>query len=257
MSGTKMTCFIMCALQCTCLFAVAWNTTETIISAKENNPLTYSISPVLYPDTFCVATSWTPVYHGFNVHEGMVYLGWSNADVSLKSQIHPLMSNHELSVGFKILDQEQIEAGLQFHYSCSFLYGQDTKHEGSVSGAVSVHPSYLCDVTFYSFRILSFPHESTRTLFESQSGAQLSYDIFSSLIASLALEKRDGLPWELVLGISYSIIPSISFLISYQIQSEELVFGASASVHRWQVLCHICRHEYLGFNEHLVIAYNY
>lgn len=257
MRGRKITYFMICIIQCISLFAVAWNTAGSFISVKEKNPLNFIISPVCYPDTFCLATSWSPIYQGFNIHEGMIYAGWQNVDFSLKSQLHPLMSNHELSAGFKILDQEQIKAGLQFHLSSSFLYNYGSEHEGAVSGAVSVYPEKAWEILFYSLRFLSFPHDSARGLFEVQSGLMVNFDILPSLNAVLALEKRDALPWGLIINMSYSMIPYMGLFLSYKIQSSEMALGSSLSFGRWQILFTASYHEYLGFREDIILAYKY
>ncbi|MFA6617603.1 MAG: hypothetical protein WCT23_00845 [Candidatus Neomarinimicrobiota bacterium] len=253
----KITYLFICMIHCISLSGVAWNTSGANLSVKEKHQLNYIFSPVCYPDTFCLATSWSPIYQGFGIHEGIVYLGWQNVDFSLKSQVHPLMSNHELSAGFKILDQEQIKAGLQFHYAASFLYDHGSEHEGAVSGAVSVYPKNSWELTFYSLRFLSFPHDSACGLFEAQSGLMVNFDILPSLSTVLGLEKRDALPWELLLNMSYSIIPPIAVFVSYKIQSQELSAGSSFCFGRWQILWSASYHEYLGFKEDIFIAYKY
>jgi hypothetical protein len=213
--------------------------------------------PACYPDSFCVASIWTPTFSGFHVQEAMIYAGGPKFDLSLTSQFHRLMSNHMLSLGFPILKESYIHAGLQFHYVNSFLYQQDTQHKFSCSGGVIVEPDSSWCVSFYSRYLLYFPQDSIESTLEPLSGASIEYHFIPQLMLSATFQKRILFAWDCILAAHYDPWPLLSCYAAYELSEGNLYFGFSLKPGQWKFQYHAECHRYLGIVQKIAIAYAY
>ncbi|MEA2077541.1 MAG: hypothetical protein U9O95_05935 [Candidatus Marinimicrobia bacterium] len=219
--------------------------------------MSYVLHPACFPDTLCLASVWSPVYKGFGIQEGMIYGGSRGFDLSLKTQYHPLMSNHMLTFGFPILKEEQIRAGLQFHYTLSSLHGIDIRHKGSCSGGLLLYPHPDWVISFYSMHLLSFPRDSTEHLLEAATGTMISYSIIPGLQISMAFQKRVLLSWQMLFSVSYRPWEVLAGSVRYGVTEHELEVELSIDPGRWQMQVILNYHRYLGMTQKIVIAYAY
>ncbi len=255
MSGTKLTYFILCLVQVVFIFAVSWNISNDMHLGGNDDILSLPESPCLYPDSFAVVTLWSPVYHGYDVHEALIYAGWTGLDVSIKSQIHPLMSNHKITLGFPVLHEKQVYAGIHVHYTCSFLYGIDYKHQGSVSSALEIMPQEHWKIGIYTYDFLSFPTDSAIYINDARIGAYASVDLFPKLKLSLDVNKYRSLAWDPGIGLSYKPFDCFSCAAKYRLHSTQLCVNCQLKIRSWCLLLEFTEHSYLGFGEKLVLAY--
>ena len=140
MSGTKFKHFLAGWFCLAGLYAVDWFIGSVPAIPDERDLFAYVLNPASFPDSLCLMSAWSPVYPGFGIREGWIYAGGPGLGLSIKTQYHRLMSNHQLSVGFPILDESYIKAGLQFHYDVSWLHNVEALHKVSCSGAVILQP---------------------------------------------------------------------------------------------------------------------
>ena len=251
MSGTNFKCFIVVALIINVCYAVSWHHS---LLTKHVDGEDFS-HPARYPDTVCFAAYWSPVYRGFGIHEGMVYAGTGNVDVCLQGQYHRLMSNYQLSVGFPVLKEQTISAGLQFHYLLSTLHGVDILHKGSCSGGLILRPRPAWQVSLCSMHMLSFPLDSTERLFEPTVSVGSSLLLLPSLKASLLMEKSLNLPWRTFIGIAWTPIDRICLSLNYEPVVNHISVQIYLGIAQWKATAGIAMHSLLGFDQHYTIAY--
>lgn len=251
MSGAKRKYLIVSNLFIGVAFAVNWYQSSLMVNADNFD------HPARFPDSLCIATSWSPVYRGFDIHEGSIYFGIRNFDISIIGQFHRLMSNYRISIGFPILKEESLLAGLQCHYHVSTLHGVETIHKGSCSGGLIIRPQPTWQVSLYSMHLLSFPRDSCEHFIESQLGAQCSVSILPTVEIFLGAIKTYHLPWYVHVGAVWTIADEFSIGLNY----EPVVNHISAQIHigfgKWNVKTQLAVHSVLGFNQHYMLAYEY
>ena len=190
MRGAKFKYFILFSVFFAGANAAVWHIGSSFPGAIRDGPLAYSQNCALFPDTLCVMSAWSPVYQKFGIQEGMIYVGTKRFDLSLKTQYHALMSNHQVSFSFPILNENTLKAGLQLHYTLSALHGVDAQHRGSCSGGLIIKPHPGWKISLYSMHLLSLPCDSTEHLLEAYSGATFSYSPVSETSMFLTFQKR-------------------------------------------------------------------
>ena len=257
MSGAKFKYIILFTVLFAGANAAVWYIGSSFPCAIRDGPLAYIQNPALFPDTLCTASVWSPVYRKFGIQEGMIYGGGKGFDLSLKTQYHTLMSNHQLSFGFPILDETMIQAGLQFHYTLSALHGIDTRHKGSCSGGMLIRPHLNWEISLYSMHLLSFPRDSTEHLLEANSGCAFAYSLLRKLKLSVVFQKRVLLPWQMFLGIQYKPWKILACSMQYEIEEHQWEIELNICPGRWVVQAIVRHHPFLGFSQQFVIAYVY
>jgi len=257
MSGTKFKYFILFTVFIAVTDAAVWHIGSSFPYVMRKGPLAYAQSPVLFPDTLSVASVWSPVYREFGIQEGMVYIGARGFDLSLKTQYHSLMSNHQLSFGFPILTETTLEAGLQLHYTLSALHGIETQHKGSCSGGLKITPHPDWGISLYSMHFLSFPRDSTEHLLEANSGCAFAYSLLPELKLSLVFQKRVLLPWQMFLGVQYKPWKVLACAIQFEIGEHQWEIELNICPGRWVIQAVVRHHPFLGFSQQYVIAYVY
>ncbi|MCF7832385.1 MAG: hypothetical protein K9N05_02260 [Candidatus Marinimicrobia bacterium] len=255
MSGAKLKYIILFTVFFAGVNAAVWHIGSSFPCAIRDGPLAYAQAPALFPDTLCVASVWSPVYRGFGVQEGMIYMGARGFDLSLKTQYHALMSNHQLTFGFPILRETTIKAGLQLHYTLSALHGVNIWHKGSCSGGMLLTPNRDWKISLYSQHLLSFPRDSTEHLLEACSGFAVAYFLQPELNFSITMQKRFLLPWQMFFGIYYQAWRALAFSVQYEITEHQWEASSSICLGRWSVQAVFRHHLYLGFSQQYVIAY--
>ncbi len=256
MSGVKIKYIIIYCVCFSLSHAVVWHV-SSFPAGNRSDAISSALHPAYFPDTLCLASVWSPVYTGFGIQEGMIYGGGRGFDLSLKTQYHKLMSNHMLTFGFPILREEQIRAGLQFHYTLSALHGIDMQHKGSCSGGLLLNPHPDWVISLYSMHLLSFPRDSTEHLLEASTGAMMSLSLIPELQISIVFQKRVLLPWQMFLGVNYRPWKVLACSLKYGLSEHELELGLSIAPGRWQMQAIINYHRYLGLTQKIVIAYAY
>ncbi|MCK5817257.1 MAG: hypothetical protein KAH15_04565 [Candidatus Marinimicrobia bacterium] len=245
----------------TVLFAVTdaavWHIGSSFPYAIRDGPLAYAQSPVLFSDTLCVASAWSPVYRKFGIQEGLIYIGGRGYDLSFKTQYHSLMSNHQLSFGFPVLNETALKAGLQLHYTLSALHGIDTQHKGSCSGGLLILPHPDWEISLYSMHLLSFPRDSIEHLLEANSGCAFTYSLLPELKLSVVFQKRVLLPWQMFLGIQYKPWKVLACSMQFEIEEHQWEIELNICPGRWVVQAIVRHHPFLGFSQQYVIAYVY
>ena len=257
MSGTKFKYFILFTVFFAVTDAAVWHIGSSFPYAIRDGPLAYAQSPVLFSDTLCVASVWSPVYRKFGIQEGLIYIGCSGFDLSLKTQYHSLMSNHQLSFGFPVLNETALKAGLQLHYTLSALHGIDTQHKGSCSGGLLILPHSDWGISLYSMHLLSFPRDSIEHLLEANSGCAFTYSLLPELELSVVFQKRVLLPWQMFLGIQYKPWKVLACSMQFEIEEHQWEIELNISPGRWVVQAIVRHHPFLGFSQQYVIAYVY
>ena len=257
MSGTKRKYLVLCSMLFSVVYAVTWGMGSECSVYSQEEPLYFAMHPAMYPDRFSVASVWTPTYAGFKVQEAMIYGASSRFDLSLKSQMHRLMSNHMLSLGFPILKESHIRAGLQFHYLASLLYQQDVQHKVSCSGGVIVEPESCWCVSFYFRHLTHFPSDSLESTLEAISGASMEFQLIPQLSLSATVQKRILFTWDLFIAVHFDPIPLLSCYAAYEISESNLYLGLALKPGHWRFYYHAECHRYLGFVQEFVIAYEY
>jgi hypothetical protein len=256
MSGAKFKYIMVYCLCFTFMHATVWHVSAGPPSVKVN-ALNYALHPAEFPDTLCLLSLWSPIYSGFGIQEGMIYGGGRGFDLSLKTQYHRLMSNHMLTVGFPILTEDQIYAGLQFHYTLSALHGVDTQHKVSCSGGMCLKPHPNWDISLYSMHLLSFPRDSTEHLLEASSGCKITYSILPQLQIFGTAQKRASLPWQTYFGVHYKPWKILNCALEYEISEHQLECIINICPGRWQFGMSLNVHALLGMSQHIMIAYVY
>jgi len=257
MSGTKLKYIIIFAVFFAAADAAVWHIGSSFPYAIRDSPLAYAQSSALFPDTICVASVWSPVYRKFGIQEGMIYIGAKGFDLSLKTQYHALMSNHQLSFGFPVLNEKTLKAGLQLHYTLSALHGIDTQHKGSCSGGMIIDPHPDWKISLYSMHLLSFPRDSTEHLLEASSGCSVAYSPITKLSMTMTLQKRNMFPWQLVFGVHYVPWKVLSASLKFDVTEQQWEMGFSICPGKWWMQAIVRYHSYLGFSQQYVIAYVY
>lgn len=255
MSGTKLICLILCCLQVTFVSAVTWNIADDMFLFQKNDFQNFSNSPFSYPDSLSFAAAWLPLYHGFGVHEGMIYLGWPKGDISIKSQMHDLMSNHEITYGFPVLNEEHIKGGIQLHYQCSFLYNENIIHQGSISAGIALLPQNPWRISFYTMDMLHFPRNSDQALKEARIGLSIDLELFPNLVLSVDIQKYSALAWNAGISASISLFKFITIIPTYKIRSHEFGIKLNLEVRKWGIELGYSWHEYLGSMENIMVSY--
>lgn len=257
MSGTKLKILVLCCVLFSVIQGVTWDIGSEFSIFSQEDPLYYAMHPASYPDSFCVASIWTPTFAGFHVQETMIYAAGSKFDLSLTSQFHCLMSNHMLSLGFPILKESHIHAGLQFHYVSSLLYQQDVQHKFSCSGGVILEPDSSWCVSFYSRHLLHFPQDSVESTLEAISGICIEYRLIPQFMLSASLQKRVFFSWDFLIAAHYDPWPLLSCYAAYELSEGNLYFGFSLKPGHWKFQYHAECHRYLGIVQKFVIAYEF
>jgi hypothetical protein len=252
MSGMKQKYVVASILLFGFTYAVNWNH-SLMLNAQGDN----YIYPASFPDTLCVATSWSPIYRGFDIHEGSIYFGTRNFDISIIGQFHRLMSNYQLTVGFPVLKEETLLAGLQCHYHLSTLHGVETIHKGSCSGGLIVRPQPTWQVSLYSMHLLSFPRDSCERFLEPRLTAQCAISILPSLNVSLGVSKTLNLPWRVYLGATLSIVDEFSMSLNYEPVVNNLSVQIHIALNNWRTDARLGVHSVLGFDQRYKLAYEY
>ncbi len=256
MSGMKFKYLMAYCLYFSLMNAAVWHI-DAFPSNINTGAMSYVLHPAAFPDSLCVLSLWSPVYYGFGIQEGMIYVGGSGFDLSLKTQYHRLMSNHMLTFGFPILNEDQVSAGLQFHYTLSALHEVDTQHKVSCSGGMLLHPHPDWDISLYSMHLSSFPRDSTEHLLEPSSGCGIAYSVLSNLQITAAVQKRVSLPWQMFFGVYYKPWKVLNCTLKYEISEHELEMRLNICPGRWQLGMSLKTHAYLGMSEQILIAYVY
>jgi len=254
MSGTKFKYFILFTVFFTVTNAAVWHIGSSFPYTIRDGPLAYAQSPVLFSDTLCVASAWSPVYRKFGIQEGLIYIGGRGYDLSFKTQYHSLMSNHQLSFGFPVLNETALKAGLQLHYTLSALHGIDTQHKGSCSGGLLILPHPNWEISLYSMHLLSFPRDSIEHLLEENSGCGFTYSLLPELNLSVVFQKRVLLPWQMFLGIQYKPWKVLACSMQFEIEEHQWEIVLNISPGRWVVQAIVRYHPFLGFSQQYVIA---
>lgn len=257
MSGTKFKYIVLFTVFFAVADAAVWHIGSSFPYAIRDDPFAYAQSPALFPDTLCVASGWSPVYRKFGIQEGMIYIGARGFDLSLKTQYHILMSNHQLSFGFPVLNETTVQAGLQLHYTLSALSGVDSQHRGSCSGGMIISPHPDWKISLYSMHLLSFPRDSTEHLLEAYSGCAFVYSLLPELNMSLVFQKRVLFPWQMFLGINYKPWEVLACSIQYEVAEHQWEIGLSICPGRLMIRAILKHHPYLGFSQQYMIAYVY
>ena len=251
MSGTNLKYFVACKLFFCFCYAVTWYHSSMMIQTPEGN---YR-QPASFPDTLCVAASWSPVFSGFDIHEGLIYIGTQKFDISIRSQYHRLMSNHQITLGFPVLKEKSLMAGLQCHYNLSALHGVETLHKGSCSGGLIIRPQSDWQVFLYSMHILSFPRDSSEHILESQVGTGFIGQLLPSLIGSLTFTKSANLPWRFNIGLTWRMIKSITVGANYEAGVNHISVFLSIGLKNWRANTIFTMHSYLGLGQQYMMIY--
>ena len=257
MSGTKFKFIMLFTLFFVGAYAAVWHIGSSFPCAIRDGPEVFLQHPAMFPDTLCVASGWTPVYRKFGVQEGLIYGGSNGFDLSLKTQYHELMSNHQVSFGFPILNENALKAGLQLHYTLSALHGIDTRHRGSCSGGLLILPHPNWEISLYSMHLLSFPGDSIEHLLEPRSGCAFAFSPIRKTSLGLVFQKRSLLPWQVMLGFAYEPCKEFSVSLQYDVTDHQWEISLNVRPRRWWFQSIVRHHPYLGFSQQIVIAYAY
>ena len=255
MSGTKLKYLIICRVFFGACYAVTWNIGSTVPMIFGKDPQTCVFHPAIFPDTLCFASSWSNTFKGYGIHEGMVYGGSSNFDISFITQYHRLMSNHRLNIGFPILKEKNIKAGLQLHYTLSALHGVGSKHKGSCSGGVIISPTPDWQVSLYSMHLLGYPRDSTEHVLEAKIGAMCSIRILPSFKFAVQTNKTVNTSWRFLMGVIWQPISIISMGLKSEFESDNIFFDLMVTPGKWKILLTLSLHRYLGLTQQVMIAY--
>lgn len=255
MSGTKLTFTLLLSMIFGMCFALSWHADSYLPYPVNNDPVDFIMHPGSFPDTLCIASSWSPVYAGFGIYEGMIYGGTSKFDLSVKSQYHRLMSNYQMSAGFPLLKNQDLQAGLQFHYTMSLLHGDVAMHRLSCSGGLVLTPDPRLTISALSHHMLGFPADSCIRILQPDFQTTAIFHATSFLNLSIGAKKAGSMPWRLYLGARVSYRDVIWGAIQYECSEHCLSLQISLCPGSW-----VCRfragfHRILGFTQDYVIAY--
>ena len=255
MSGTKLKYLIICRVFFCACYAVTWNIGSIMPTIYGKDPQSCAFHPAIFPDTMCFASSWSNTFRGFGIQEGMIYGASSQFDVSVITQYHRLMSNHQLNIGFPILNEENIKAGLQLHYTLSALHGVDSKHKGSCSGGLIISPMSGWQVSLYSMHMLGYPRDSTEHILEAKIGAMSSIRILPSLKLAVQTHKMVNTSWRLLVGATWQPIHIMSMGLKYELGNDNIFFDIVVSPGKWRLRLSLGLYRYLGLTQQVMIAY--
>lgn len=251
MSGTKRKYFILCKLICCVCYGISWQGSSVLSEKIEG------MQPANFPDTLCFAAAWSPLYPGFGIQEGMLYAGTAFFDLSLKSQYHTLMSNHQLSLGFPILSETAIKAGLQLHYTLSALHGNEILHKGSCSGGLVIRPQPNWQVSLFSMHMLTFPVDSVEHLLEPELSAGLTLNILPRFSTSIYCSKSLNLPWRSYVGFDWDIVQNISINAIYELGTNNIALRLDVGIGKIETTGSFALHSYLGLTQGYAFTYGY
>lgn len=161
-----------------------------------------------------------------------------------------------LSLGFLILSEADIEAGLQFHYLLSSLPGSGSEHRLSCSAGLLIRPSPDWELSLFSRHLLCFPCDSTENLLELLSGIGLSYRVLPQLKLTISAKKRLFFPWQVSFGVRFQTWHFLSCFGAYDLSLGKMDMGISLDPGKWSFQLHVGCHRYLGLTQELVIAYD-
>ena len=255
MSGTNLKYLIFCRVFFCACYAVTWNIGSIMPTTYGKDPQSCVFHPAIFPDTLCFASSWSNAFKGFEIHEGMIYGSSGKFDISVITQYHRLMSNHQLNIGFPVLNENNIKAGLQLHYTLSALHGVGSKHKGSCSGGLIISPTPDWQVSLYSMHLLRYPRDSTEHMLEAKLGAISSIWILPSFKLSVQTHKMVNTSWRLLIGAAWQPIQILSMGLKYELNNNNFFFDLALMPGNWRIGLSLYLHRYLGLTQQIMIAY--
>jgi len=251
MSGTNMTRILICTLFFSYASALMWYH-ESVMPWSRQAKLAH---PAIYPDTLCLALSWSPICIGFDIHEGFFYAGSDKFELSIKSQYHELMSNHQLSIGMPIVNDTAIQAGIQLHYTLSALHGVESIHRGSCSGGLILHPRPEWQVSLSSMHILAFPGDSAAQILEPNFSVGFSFVPMKNLRIYSMFKKSVNLSWRAFVGVKWELPKALSLGCCYEMSSQHIVLNMSVGIGHLFADNTFGRHSYIGLTQVHMISY--
>lgn len=258
----KIKLFLLLFLFPGILFAVVWHIEDMAeisclwSDTKFNDPLSQLAQTALFPDTLSIISGWSPVFSSFGIHEGLLYAGFRNIDLSLKTQYHRLMTNHVLAAGFPVLREEHILAGLRINYAFSTIQGYSAQQAGSCSGGVVMHPESQWQISLQSLNALSFADDSSR-FFEPCTYASAVFSPGGGLNIAGGLNKRKDLPWQVYFGVSYRLREMLHISADLECYTGDLRFSVVLKIKRWHIYECVRFHPGLGMSQSIFLSYAY